>query len=268
MDFVIFCFSGTGNTRWAAEELKKRLVSGKNKCELISLDRLKTVPYEKIRSAGAVGFAFPVYGADMPLIVSRLLERMDPTAGGFRDKPAFVLTTAGYADAYGPFEAGKTMRKHGFLLVAYVNVRVSINISLPGGKAAFPSAAVMKRRLERGEKALDRLAGKLTEGKRHITNAGPNLLPGAMIRKATKKRQEEQYQALSVDSTRCIRCMSCVRDCPTESIIFKDGDFTFMPSCTACFRCYNFCPAFAVLINGRYAAPEGYERYQGPESLK
>ena len=50
----------------------------------------------------------------------------------------------------------------------------------------------------------------------------------------------------------------------TGSISLKGERFVFSAGCTACMRCYNFCPTASVWHSGQYASPDIYTRYKGP----
>nr|WP_276520495.1 4Fe-4S binding protein [Acetobacterium wieringae] len=46
----------------------------------------------------------------------------------------------------------------------------------------------------------------------------------------------------------------------------KGNRFFFSSGCTACMRCYNFCPTGAITIDGVRSDPNKFPRYQGPEA--
>jgi ferredoxin/flavodoxin len=261
MIVTVFYFSGTGNTKWAAEQLQSSFSAAGHVCEIISLDNEADRPEEHIRKSDAIGFAFPIYGADMPDIMRCLLETPAFSEKKW-NKPAFVVTTAGYMDAFGPFAAAKLLKS--FHLAAYIKILMSNNVSTPKLKGHFISDGRLKQRLTQGRKKTDTLVGRLSSGSKYIRNIGPYLLPGMLIRRQLKKAKAEAYRELSVDGTKCTRCLRCVRSCPTRSIVYTGGAFTFLSSCTACMRCYNFCPAYAILHGGKYADPAIYKRYRGP----
>ena len=71
-----------------------------------------------------------------------------------------------------------------------------------------------------------------------------------------------------IDSTKCIKCMKCVNDCPVNNIEYKDDKFVFGKKCLMCQRCVINCPvdAFKSLgaftkwkVNGRYSFKEQTE---------
>ena len=46
----------------------------------------------------------------------------------------------------------------------------------------------------------------------------------------------------------CVKCMKCVKNCPTGNIQFKDGKFVFGKNCLMCTRCSFECPTNSIKI--------------------
>jgi NAD-dependent dihydropyrimidine dehydrogenase PreA subunit len=267
MRFSIFYFSGTGNTRWAVNELNNSINKLEHECKVYSIETEITNLQEIINASDIIGFAFPIYGADMPSIVHNFIDEIKDAINLTRKKQCFIITTAGYIDAFGPFAARKILKSRGLKLVGYINIKISNNISTPKIKAKFISSEMLKVRMNKGKDKIDKLAYSITNQRPHIRNIGFYLLPGVFIRKATKNGKKNNYKDLSVDKERCSQCMTCVNNCPTKSIIFSDREFTFLPSCTACMRCYNFCPQNAICNESKFADPSIYRRYRGPQTI-
>lgn len=264
MNVVIYYFSGTGNTKWAVNELCRNLMQENHACTAISIDEKGIVPDESIVHADVVGFAFPIFGANMPNIMILFFKKLQKHRDLNNSKPAFILTTAGFVDGFGPFSGNRYLKSCGFKLLSYVNLKLSNNISTPKLKSKIQDMESINSRLEKSKLVLLKVANCILMNKRYVTNIGPYLLPGFVIRKILKQAQSNCYLSLSVDNKRCIKCMRCVNNCPTQSIAYTSDQFHFAPSCTACMRCYNFCPANAILHFGIYADPEIYKRYLGP----
>ena len=51
-----------------------------------------------------------------------------------------------------------------------------------------------------------------------------------------------------VDPKKCIRCLKCVKNCPTKNIMYSDGTFRFGKHCIGCVRCSFRCPTGAIRI--------------------
>lgn len=267
MKFSIFYFSGTGNTKWAVKEFSNSVNKREHECNIYSIETQITNLQEIVNDADIIGFAFPLYGANIPKIVKNFINKFRNNLNSACKKQCFIITTAGYIDAYGPFTAGKMLKPNGFSLVGYINIKMSNNISTPKIRANFLTSEKMKKRMIKGKDKIERLIYSLINQKPYIRNIGLYLLPGIFIRKASEKGKKNNYKALSVDKEKCSLCMTCVNSCPTKSIIYSDKEFSFLPSCTACMRCYNFCSKYAICHEGRYADPSIYKRYTGPQTI-
>ena len=181
MNVTVFYFSGTGNTKWAAETLKKTLLDAGHGCRLCFIERQCNAP-EAIRDADIIGFAFPVYGANMPAAVRGFVEGLPAGI----EKPAFIVTTAGYVDPFGPFAARKALKDR-FRLTGYINLKMSNNVSVPTMRLALLPTERLKKRMARAVKKIQKLLDRIALNKKYIRNIGPYLLPGVFIRRATEK---------------------------------------------------------------------------------
>jgi Pyruvate/2-oxoacid:ferredoxin oxidoreductase delta subunit len=239
---------------------------GERPSALIELQELSDDLVKKVRQTDYVGFAYPIYAADIPRNMRDFIKGLILSLQGEKLRTqAFFICTFGYVNGFGPFNAAGLLRGS-MKMKAHLNLRFFNNVSNPALKAKMPDERKLKRTLENARKKLIRLAGELASGRRVITGIGPYLIPGIIIRNTVGKARDNHYKGLSVDMSRCSHCMRCVRECPTGSIRYEDGVFSVLPTCVACMRCYNFCPRAAVLSSGVYADPEVYQRYRGPVS--
>lgn len=267
MKFSVFYFSGTGNTKWAVNEFNNSVNKRGHKCSIYSIEIEITNLKEIVNNADIIGFAFPIYGANIPSVVKDFINKFKSNLDSTWKKQCFIITTAGYIDAYGPCTARKILKPNGFKLVGYINIKMSNNISTPKIRADFLTSIKMKKRMSKGKDEIERMIYSIVHQKTYIRNIGLYLLPGVFIRKVSESEKKNNYQTLSVDKEKCSRCMTCVNNCPTKSIIFSSEEFRFLPSCTACMRCYNFCPKYAICHHGKYADPNMYRRYMGPQTI-
>jgi len=252
MRIALLYFSGTGNTKWLAETLATKLQEKGAKVDLFSLEDTVVLapPYDTYL------LAHPVYGAHVPrLVIDRVVELIK---GNIH---LSVITTFGYVNALGFFAEKKALGRE---IDAYYNVKMFNNISTPALKVPIK---VLEQRLQSKEKIearIDVIADAIINDKSRIEGIGPQLIVGIRIRKMMNEKLHSYYQTLGVDPDRCTRCNLCIRECPTHSIVEKDGNFIFHATCTTCTRCYNICPTQAITIDGKYADPEIYTRYLGP----
>jgi len=181
------------------------------------------------------------------------------------EKNVFIISTVGYIDAFGPFAIMKLFKDSGFILKGYISLRISNNVSTTYMAKANPVNNEERIvRMDIAKKIILKLADSLITGEKHIKNIGLYLISGILIRKISKKTLKDCYLSLSIKMEKCKRCMICVRNCPTKSIVYKNDEFEFLPICTACMRCYNNCTTYSVYHQGKNADPEIYIRYKGP----
>ncbi len=266
MKTAIFYFSGTGNTQWAARKFTELLTLRGVDCSLVPIEQVPQNDaelVEAIHQSDFVCFFYPIYGADLPPILRRFLGRLTSLSAAWAPgKPACCVATFGYVNGFGPIKAHRMLASAGFSLKCHENVRLCNNLSTPLARTEPLPLEKLKRRREKAVVALDRAAGAMAAGKRQIRGFGPWLLAGYMIRKFTGPLIRQNHKSMGVELSLCKRCMLCVAQCPTSSIVWREDEgFDFLPTCTACSRCYNSCPSGAVTIGGVVADPEVYQRY-------
>lgn len=267
MRISVFYFSGTGNTKWVVNELYQYFIKKGHECEIYTIEDKIIDLKEIINNSNVIGFAFPIYGANMPNIMVDFFQELKNIVDGDNLKPAFIVTTAGYVDGFGPFSANRQIKICGFKLISYVSLKLSNNVSTPSLKANIQSKNNLKIRLAINKSVISKVVDHIIAKKKYIRNIGLYLIPGCFIRRLSKKGKANCYLSLSINEDLCKKCMLCLNKCPTKSITFTDGIFSFSPTCTACMRCYNFCPTNAIYHFGKYADPKIYKRYRGPETL-
>lgn len=74
MIFSTFYFSGTGNTKWAVEELTKIILSQGHQGNIYSITdqalQDQTLFKDIIAKSDYIGFANPIYGANIPPVMN------------------------------------------------------------------------------------------------------------------------------------------------------------------------------------------------------
>lgn len=93
---MVFYFSGTGNTRWIAEQIAKAIGE-----QLLYIpDLMRNSQYEfSLSENERIGFCFPTHGWQPPRIVREFVRKLKlsyPTATVDREMPyCWALTTCG-----------------------------------------------------------------------------------------------------------------------------------------------------------------------------
>lgn len=266
MKFLTFYFSGTGNTKWACDKFSTVVESSGNKSKLFPIENYhfnnKEKLLELINEYDYIGFAHPIYGANIPPVMRKFIEYV---CSNFKDisKPVYIINTFGYINAFGPICSKKLFSNTKFKLTVYLNIKLCNNISRPGLRTKKISDNLLRKRKKSAIKKIESAVTRLLQQKIYINGLGIYLLPGIIIRKRTSPNIANNYKAFSVDNELCSKCMLCVKNCPTKSIYINNEEFEFKKGCTACMRCYNFCPKYAIKFFNITADPTIYIRHKG-----
>lgn len=255
---MIFYFSGTGNTRWAAQ--KVAAATG---------DRLVNIAEEMLAAETAqasapqftytlaqderIGFFFPVHGWRPPRLVLDFLDRLHLTNAD--SHYAYVVCTAG--DNVG--EAVSILEKR--LQTMGIKIDSAISLIMPESYVGLPfmdvdtPAKEQCKKMEADNK-LTRFIADIMEcrsGVRDITighwpRINSRLIGSVFVKKLVTDRP------FHVVADRCLHCGKCASVCPVANIHFEKGgepSWLHNGKCLSCFACYHHCPTHAIEYGGR-----------------
>lgn len=255
---MIFYFSGTGNTRWAAQ-----------KVAAATADRLVNIAEEMLAAETAqasdpqftytlaqderIGFFFPVHGWRPPRLVLDFLDRLNLTNAD--SHYAYVVCTAG--DNVG--EAVSILEKR--LQTMGIKIDSAISLIMPESYVGLPfmdvdtPAKEQCKKMEADNK-LTRFIADIMEcrsGVRDITighwpRINSRLIGSVFVKKLVTDRP------FHVVADRCLHCGKCASVCPVANIHFEKGgepSWLHNGKCLSCFACYHHCPTHAIEYGGR-----------------
>ncbi|PKN74072.1 MAG: hypothetical protein CVU50_00410 [Candidatus Cloacimonetes bacterium HGW-Cloacimonetes-3] len=254
MKICVYYFSGTGNTRFVAEDMQQRFIDSGSQCELIPIESVtKGEVVLNPEEYDLVGIGFPVHAYDAPGIVYEFLELLPAAPIRY-----FLFKTAGDKLFYG----GST--NHLRMLLA--NKR---------WKLAYESFFVMPANM--ASPAKPGKIARLAEAARiHSAETVADILSGTrkLLPDSTSQRISTLFKRLETRgcrkgsrhwrvSSNCDLCGKCVQECPTSNITLVDGKLKFGDKCIFCLRCWWNCPsraidhpyAHAVLLKKPYILP-------------
>lgn len=266
MNIVCFYFSGTGNTQWIVrrfeEESKHHMITfftyAIEECTTFSPQQKKNV-----KDADYIALAYPIYGASIPPLFDRFLQTLHQSHILSPGQKAIILTTYGYINGYGPFCAKKRLKKLTLDVQYHINCRMMNNIFTPFMPISPLSEKRFSRRREQNFLKIKKLVKNIQEEKsRTIEGVAPYLIGGWIVRRLSGHKIRHAHTELSVDHSRCTRCLQCLKGCPTSSIEINSNTLAFTNSCTACMRCYNYCPQAAILYRKTYCDPKEFYRHR------
>ncbi len=240
---MIFFFSGTGNTHWAAQILAE--ATGER---LVSMTDSEAETAYTLGEDERIGFCFPVHGWQPPKAVRRFIARLSIAnpQGHF----CYVLCTCGDS-------AGLAMEMLDVCL-AEKGLKTDCRFSLvmPESYVVLPfmvtdSLKRERRKLETARAAMKRVAECVSQRRRGIdeTKRGPMPWVLSHVIGAVFNAVLITDKPFKTDARRCAKCGICAKVCPTGNILYgQDGTPTWAHSgaCTACLACYHHCPHHAI----------------------
>lgn len=246
---MIFYFSGTGNTLWAARKVAEAIG-----------DRLVDIAAEMRRDVAGgslsydvadgerIGFFYPVHGWRPPKLVREFIGKLK--VNGASGSYCYVVCTAG--DNIGEAE---TIFEHD-LAVAGLRVVSAISLIMPESYVGLPFMDVDNDKNERRKKSVadSRLSAFINDieqrkpGVRDLTigrwpRINSRLLGSVFLNKLITDRP------FKVDADKCIGCGKCEAVCPVGDIVIGEDrhpHWNHNGHCLTCFACYHHCPARAI----------------------
>lgn len=251
--FMIFYFSGTGNTKWAASKtaaaLNDQLID--IAATLKHADSDSTFSYE-LKDDEPVGFFFPVHGWRPPLIVKEFVRRLRISQAGCY---CYVVCTAG--DNVG--EAVDILEKD--LAEVGIKVHSAISLIMPESYVGLPFMDVDKPEKEAKKKReADEKLSKFIADIRQRRHGIRDILIGNWPRINSRLigdvfiRWIIKDTPFRVDPNRCISCGLCVNNCPVSDMAMDENKhpvWLHNGKCLSCFACYHHCPTRAIEYGGR-----------------
>lgn len=232
---MILCFSGTGNSRYVAEQIAKITYD-----EIISInDKLKNNDNNKIIVNDRLVFVVPTYAWQIPKIVRNWIIKTTFTGA---KNTYFVMTCGseiGNAEKYNK----KLCKDKGLVYMGSAQVVMPENYIIMFNS---PEEEKIKKIIEKADTQIERIANTLVENKVFLTlksnlqykfMSGPvNMLFYPMFVKGKGFYADD----------RCTSCGKCEKICPLNNIKLKDGKPDWNNNCTHCMACISYCPTNAI----------------------
>ena len=248
---MIFVFSCTGNTRWAAEVIAETI--GERIVDMA--DEANRTTTFQLEANERIGFCFPVHGWRPPSLVRTFVSNLRlKSAATLSSHYCWALCTAGD-------DIGLTMEYLNRDLSA-VGLRAESLFSLimPESYVGLPFMDVDKPEKEKAkrEKAAQMLTGFCTainERRRGVVDTyrghwpciNSHLIGEAFVRWIITDKPFR----VGAD---CLKCGKCSEVCPVGNIIGGKGlqpQWRHQGDCLSCFACYHHCPTRAIRYGNR-----------------
>ena len=266
---MIFYFSGTGNTKWAASKL-----AAATHDSLISIapymraDDTKydmTEPFT-LQEDERLGFVFPVHGWRVPRLVREFIanlkiQRAENTEEGKKEETrrsfVYCVCTAGDSIGLTIENLNEVISSNPSLAdLGITAVDSSYSLIMPESYVGLPFMDVdpKEREIRKKEEAAQELAvvcEEIFNRKQGVNRLVKGPIPwfftkvvGGFFEKVliTDKR-------FHVEKDRCVKCGICANVCPVGDIKGGHGaypEWLHHKDCLTCFTCYHHCPHHAI----------------------
>ena len=256
---MIFYFSGTGNTRWAAEHL----AAATGERLLFIPEELKGDCRYELAEGERIGFCFPTHGWQPPRIVRQFIRRLSIQTPSANSQPSplhshycYALTTCGDS-------IGRTMEMLNKELAAVGLEATSVfSLTMPESYVCLPFMYTDKPERERekieiGTRELEQFTDLIVRRVPHETHTHRGLTPWTFshVIGAYFNARMITDKPFTVDADLCIHCGKCAQVCPTGDVTLvspTDNPADAVPhwhhdgTCTNCLACYHHCPRHAI----------------------
>lgn len=251
---MIFYFSATGNSKYAAER-----IAAAGEDHLISLrDAVRSRSYRyDVSREERIGFVFPVYFWGLPSILRFFVQKLELT--GYRGQYIYAVLTCGSSTGGAGDQLAELLKEKGLTLSAQFGIPMVDNY-VPMFKVAGPEE--IETRLDAAEAYIDDAArvirAKGAGDYNRSRGAAPGVMTGALYPLYAHGRSTKPF----VVTDHCIGCGLCQEICPCGAILISGGKPAWIKSqCVRCLGCLHRCPAQAI----HWKAPsEDRGRYYNP----
>lgn len=247
-------FSGTGNTKYCVTKLVRELDTN---AEIYPIENDRAV--SAIQNSDTVVFGYPIYYSNLPKIVREFILE---NSAVFNGKKVFIVATMGLFSGDGAGCSVRLFKKYGATVLG------GLHIKMPD---CIGDVKLLKKSLEENRTLIAQANAKISETVEGIKNNefpknGLNFfchLAGLFGQRLYFSRKTKRYYGgIKVDPLKCVRCGTCVQNCPMNNITLSDNEIKFKNQCTMCYRCLSKCPKQAITILGKNVFEQCYiEKY-------
>ena len=248
---MIFCFSGTGNSRYVAQVLA---CHWNDRVEMIGPVLTDSHPVFTLQPEEKVVWVFPVYSWGVPPVVVEFMRKV--TLDVVNGCHHYMACTCGDDVGLAHRQWRRIVRGRGWSLRGTFSVQMPNTYTLMKG-FDVDSPDVVKDKLAVLPSRLDEVIGSIGRG-----FGGDDVVTGSWA--WVKSRRVYPYFVRFCMSPRpfhatgdCIGCGKCVRECPFSNVTMDSCSHPRWGSrCALCLRCYHICPQGAVQY-GKSTAGKG-----------
>lgn len=237
---MIFYFSGTGNTKWTAEQLAQ--ATGEE-LRYIPDEMGKGICEYTLQEGERLGFCFPTHGWQPPKIVRDFIRKCTFKSVSY----IYALTTCGDNMGHAMRILNKELGKKGL----HANAVFAIIMPESNVCFSFLHLDTPERETQKIEAAKERMR-HVCEVVARKDKGVEELVKGAIPYTYTYiiggyyNKYLINDKSFWVDEDACVQCGLCQKLCPVNDIEGIPPTWKHNGSCTNCLACYHHCPKHAI----------------------
>jgi ferredoxin len=237
---MIVYFTGTGNTRWAAQQLAE--ATGDKLCFIPDELRNGSLHYI-LKDDERLGICFPTHGWQPPRIVRDFLRR----AVFENVHYTYALTTCGDNMGHAMRILRKELYRHALPLDA------AFAVVMPESNVCFSflhldSQASEERKIAAAQERMPHICQLVVNRTRGVEELVKGAIPYTYtyVIGGYYNKHLITDSHFWVDEAACTQCGKCAKLCPVDDIVGKPPVWQHNGKCTNCLACYHYCPTHAI----------------------
>ena len=248
-------FSGTGNSKYAAELFCKELDKESGTYSIENEEAITA-----IKDADLIVIAYPVQFSTVPKIMR---DYVTDHSELWKNKKVFVIATMGLFSGDGAGMLGRLLQSYGAKVIGGLHLKMPDSIA---------DEKALKRPIEKNKELVKQAQQKIKESVKRLKAGDPTQegigvlyrMAGFFGQRAYFGHNTRRYSSkLKIDTDKCVGCGSCEKLCPMKNITIKDQKAVSGDRCTMCYRCINKCPKQAITLLGKRVVEQcGIEKYK------
>lgn len=239
---MIFYFTGTGNSKWIAELLSKKLEE-----HLVSINDLlksETLSYEfEVQPKERIMFVFPVYSWGLPTPIRIFIDRMK-LINITNNKIYAVATCGDNAGLTNTMLKEKLKEKQLQLTSCYTVQMPNCYIIIPGFDV--DSNEIAKNKITHAETRIDLIVKAILENRQDDTLYCKGILAWLKSKIIYPSFIKYTFKTKFYTTDTCNHCGLCAKLCPMNNITIKNGIPVWSEKCVQCLACIHRCPQRAI----------------------
>ena len=239
---MIFCFSGTGNSRFVANELAKTLNDQVVELKGESLISPSSFNYDMSNDKHFI-WVFPIYSWGVPPVVVDFIKSAPlniPT-----NNCHFMVCTCGDDIGNAHKHWRKLITNRGWYAQSAYSVQMPNTYTLMKG-FDVDSKELEQQKLANAPSRINEIALKIKSSyaSDDVVRGSWAWVKTAIIYPYFKKFCMSPRPFHATD--KCIGCGKCAKACPLNNIVMNGNHPQWRNNCALCLRCYHICPSQAI----------------------